>query len=127
MPRHVEATLRRSGIEREAVGHVVGHDAAAPSRLPCPPPAAGASASSSGRSHTTTPSRRAREELAERLVHVEPRAVGAVVVELGVREHGDVGMQLQQRAVGLVGLDDDPLPVPQPAFEPVERTSPPTR
>ena len=49
------------------------------------------------------------------------------MVELGVREHRDRGRQLEQRAIGLVGLDDEPLPAPQPAFEPVERTAPPTR
>jgi hypothetical protein len=35
-----------------------------------------------------------------------------VVVELGVGEDGDIRLQLQQRAVGLVGLDDDPLTGP---------------
>ena len=31
------------------------------------------------------------------------------MVELGVGQHGDVGIELEQRAVGLVGLDHDPL------------------
>jgi len=35
-----------------------------------------------------------------------------VVVQLGVGEHRDLRGQLQQRAVGLVGLDDDPFPLP---------------
>ena len=34
------------------------------------------------------------------------------MVELGVREHGDPRRELQQRAVGLVGLDHEPLPLP---------------
>ncbi len=54
----------------------------------------------------------ARQEGAEGVVEVEPRAVGGVVVELGVGEHRDLGRELQQRAVGLVGLDDDPLAAP---------------
>ena len=35
-----------------------------------------------------------------------------MVVELGVREHGHAPVELEQRAVGLVGLDDQPLPRP---------------
>ena len=51
-----------------------------------------------------------REERAERLVDVALRGVRRVVVELGVREHGDSGRQPEQRPVGLVGLHDEPLP-----------------
>ncbi len=53
-----------------------------------------------------------RQERAEGVVDVAARAVGRVVVELGVREHGDPRRELQQRAVGLVGLDHEPLPLP---------------
>ncbi len=35
-----------------------------------------------------------------------------MVVELGVGDHGDPRRQLEQRAVGLVGLDHEPLPRP---------------
>ena len=88
----------------------------------------GASASSPGRSQTTAARVAEREERAERLVDVALGRVRRVVVELGVREHGDRGREPEQRAVGLVGLDDEPLPrPPTPALVPVERTSPPTR
>ena len=51
-----------------------------------------------------------REERPERLVDVALGRVGRVVVELGVGQDGDPGRELEQRAVGLVGLDDQPLP-----------------
>ena len=52
------------------------------------------------------------EERAERRLDVALGGVGRVVVELGVREHRDLALELEQRAVGLVGLDDQPLPRP---------------
>ena len=69
------------------------------------------SASSSGRSQTTACSASARKA---RNVSSTSRArgVGRVVVELGVGEHGDPRRELEQRAVGLVGLHDEPLPRP---------------
>ena len=53
--------------------------------------------------------RGATHELAQRVLEIEPRAVGGVMVELGVGQHGDLRIQAQQRAVRLVGLDHDPL------------------
>ena len=52
------------------------------------------------------------EEGAERVVDVALGRVRRVVVELGVREHGDPRRELEQRAVRLVGLDHEPLPRP---------------
>jgi hypothetical protein len=37
-----------------------------------------------------------------------------MVVELGVGQHGDLGLELQQRAVRLVGLHHDPFAAPPP-------------
>ena len=41
-----------------------------------------------------------------------------MMVELGVREHGDGGGELEQRPVGLVGLDHEPLPFPPARVRP---------
>ena len=55
---------------------------------------------------------REREEGAERVVDVAPGGVGRVVVELGVGDDRDRRRELEQAAVGLVGLDHEPLPRP---------------
>ena len=52
----------------------------------------------------------APRELRERLLKVGQASVGGVVVELDVGHDGDVAAQLEERAVGLVGLDHGPLP-----------------
>ena len=52
------------------------------------------------------------EEGAEGRLDVALRGVGRVVVELGVREHRDAAVELEQRAVGLVRLDHQPLARP---------------
>ena len=40
------------------------------------------------------------------------------MVELGVGQHRDLGPEREQRAVGLVGLDDDPLAAPPAGVDP---------
>ena len=55
---------------------------------------------------------RAGQERAIGVAQLAERRVRGVVVELDVGEHGDVDVQAQHRAVGLVGLDDQPLPRP---------------
>ena len=78
----------------------------------------GHSARSAGRSHTTAPSSRAPHELTQRLFEIEPRAIGRVMVELGVGQHRDLGPQPEQRAIGLIRLDDDPLAAPPAGVDP---------
>ena len=60
-----------------------------------------------------------------------PAPVG-VVVELDVGDRRDLGAKLEEAAVALVGLGDDPVAVPQPAFVglaagPAPGSSPPSR
>ena len=58
----------------------------------------------------------AAHELGEGRLEVEPRGVGGVMIELGVGEDCDVRIELEERAVRLVRLDDDPLPCPPPGI-----------
>ena len=53
---------------------------------------------------------REREKRAEGLAQLRERGEGRVVIELDVRQHRDVDAQAQHRSVGLVRLDDEPLP-----------------
>ena len=48
-------------------------------------------------------------EVGECLLHLGERAVGGVVVELDVRDHRHLRLELQERAVGLVRLHHDPV------------------
>ena len=49
------------------------------------------------------------QELRERQLELGVRGVRRVVVELDVRDDRDLRRELEERAVGLVGLDDEPL------------------
>ena len=60
----------------------------------------------------TTRSLGAREELDECVLERGQRAVGDVMVEVDVGEHGDVDVEREHRAIRLVRLDDQPLPRP---------------
>ena len=51
----------------------------------------------------------AGEERRERRAQLDQRAKRRVVVELDVRQHRDLDLQAEHRAIGLVGLDDQPL------------------
>ena len=51
-----------------------------------------------------------RDELRESLLHGLVRAVNVQMVGIGRRHDGRIGMQLQKRAVELVGLDDQARP-----------------
>ncbi len=50
------------------------------------------------------------QEGQEGVLHLGLGAVGRVVVELHVGDHRQLGRQAQERAIGLVGLHDHPLP-----------------
>ena len=72
--------------------------------------------------------RSAATNSANACLHARRRAVGGVVVELDVRDHRDV----RARASGTSGRTRRPRPrstrpLPQAAFVPVERSSPPIR
>ncbi len=54
----------------------------------------------------------ARREATERVKQLRLRAPPRVMVELDVGDHGDLGAELEEAAVRLVGLGDHPLPRP---------------
>ena len=97
---HVARAQRRACGERPN-SHAGGDARRPPTRRPCPP----------GRTLPRNSSNAAS--------HLELGRVGRVVVELDVREHGDVRAEVQERAIGLVGLDDHPLPAAPDGVRPV--------
>ena len=129
---------RGGGVERVVGARDARAATSTPSSTKREPPGVSSGAASKGRPE---PSPRQRQQLrpvphdrmlgggeegAERGLDVALRGVGRVVVELGVREHRDAAVELEQRAIGLVRLDHQPLARPPARVRAVERTSPPT-
>ena len=94
---HPEARAERQQLD-VARGHVAGADAECHGRL-------------EGEAVRHDPPRSGGDELAEGALELEQRVVGGVVVEVDVRDDRDLGRELQERAIGLVGLGDHPLPL----------------
>ena len=114
------------GHLRARPSHAVDGEAArvASARMPSPGPSA-VRALGPG---PTTVSAAPAGELARTPPPARRASVGGVVVELDVRHHRHLRLQLQERAVGLVGLDHAPTPPrPSAAFVPAARSSPPIR